>query len=155
MASKGRFKKGQKAINPFKKGHKTWNEGLKLSESHRGKLSESQKDQIAWNKGKKLTAKKKINQVIPRPKYGIENPEWRGDDVGYDALHRWVSRKLGKPKYCEHCKNTRLRHRQYHWANISKTYKRDVTDWKRLCVKCHASFDEGCGRGKRGKRKNY
>ena len=31
--------------------------------------------------------------------------------------------------------------KRYHWANISGEYKRDLTDYKRLCVSCHRYFD--------------
>jgi hypothetical protein len=30
----------------------------------------------------------------------------------------------------------------YHWANISKKYKRDRVDWLRLCGSCHMRYDE-------------
>ena len=64
---------------------------------------------------------------------------WKGDDVGYHGIHKWIAKKLGKPNFCENCKTTIKKH--YHWANISGKYIRDVSDWKRLCVKCHRSFD--------------
>jgi hypothetical protein len=67
------------------------------------------------------------------------NPQWKGDDAGYTAIHNWVRRKLGQPKYCEHCKRTDKK--MYHWANISGKCKRDVLDWKRLCVSCHRKYD--------------
>lgn len=69
------------------------------------------------------------------------NPIWKGDKVGYNALHSWVARKLGKPGACEHCNKSRLSGRQIHWANKSHEYKRDLNDWIRLCVDCHAKYD--------------
>lgn len=68
------------------------------------------------------------------------NPKWRGDRVGYFALHAWISRKLGKPSMCEHCGDTEKT--RYEWANISKEYKRDFSDWIRLCKSCHFKFDK-------------
>lgn len=82
-----------------------------------------------WNKGKQL------------PQLSGENHfAWKGDNVGYDALHDWVANKLGRPQRCEHCKNTTKK--RYEWANISKEYKRDLSDWIRLCKSCHNKFDE-------------
>ena len=65
---------------------------------------------------------------------------WKGDAVGYDALHTWVSRKLGKPQKCAHCGTEQQR--WYHWANVSGEYRRDLNDWLRLCVPCHSRFDK-------------
>lgn len=64
---------------------------------------------------------------------------FKGTVNQYMALHHWVNYHLGKPKFCSNCgsedKNV------YHWANISGDYKRDLTDWKRLCVSCHRFLD--------------
>ena len=59
----------------------------------------------------------------------------------YVAVHQWVARKLGRPRNCDNCGKKDLRQRQYHWANKSGYYKRDVGDWMRLCVKCHKRKD--------------
>lgn len=72
---------------------------------------------------------------------GANNYKFKGEKVKYRALHSWVERMLGKPHECEQCGNTGLRHRQYHWANVSRNYQRVITDWVRLCVKCHRAFD--------------
>lgn len=40
-----------------------------------------------------------------------------------------------------HLEKTNLKHRQYHWANISRSYKRDLSDWVRLCASCHKKSD--------------
>ncbi len=70
-----------------------------------------------------------------------ENPMWKGDNVGYFALHKWISRKLGKPSKCEYCNKNGGNDRSYHWANISHKYKRNFSDWIRLCVSCHKNYD--------------
>jgi len=65
------------------------------------------------------------------------NPIWKGDKVGYRALHRWVERNKNKSDFCEKCKI-------YHpldLANISGKYKRDINDFEWLCRKCHMSED--------------
>jgi len=100
-----------------------------------------------WNKGQSATwsignqHRKGIPNLSPNKMFAEENPQWKGDSVGYHGLHNWIRRKLGKPNYCEHCKNRTLNPRQYHWANKSHKYMRDVNDWIRLCVKCHKKYD--------------
>lgn len=71
---------------------------------------------------------------------GENSPNWKGDNVGYGALHRWVESHLGKPQFCEGC-GTEEANRYYEWANISGEYKRDLKDWLRLCKICHNRFD--------------
>lgn len=68
-----------------------------------------------------------------------KNGSWKGDKVGYYGLHKWVENQLGKPKRCESCKT--IKAKKYEWANISKSYKRELSDWVRLCVSCHHYFD--------------
>lgn len=78
---------------------------------------------------------------------GDRNGMWKGDKVGYKCLHKWVQRKLGNPKKCEHCGTEKAK--KYEWANISREYKRDMSDWVRLCGSCHRFFDgkDFCKRG--------
>lgn len=57
----------------------------------------------------------------------------------YRAVHQWVERCLGKPQRCEDCGDTT--DRRYHWANLSGEYKRELYDWRRLCVPCHKKMD--------------
>lgn len=64
---------------------------------------------------------------------------FKGDSVGYDALHDWVSRHKGKATKCEHCGKTDGR---IEWANKSHDYLRDLNDWIPLCKKCHFAFDK-------------
>jgi hypothetical protein len=88
-----------------------------------------EKGHVAWNKGKKYP------QVT-----GEKHPFWKGKEAGYCSIHRWVARHLGRPNICSDC-GTKIAKR-YEWANISKKYFRDSIDWKRLCSKCHKSFDQ-------------
>lgn len=53
----------------------------------------------------------------------------------YKALHDWVRRHRGTPSLCEVCGTTTAK--TYHWANLSQEYKRDLSDWRRLCPTCH------------------
>lgn len=65
---------------------------------------------------------------------------YRIDDKKYNALHQWVSYHLGSPKECRNpdCKGVST---LYQWANISQEYKRDLSDWQRLCASCHKAYD--------------
>ena len=82
----------------------------------------------------------------PAPKTAFKNGQfvnestwnWKGNDVSYIALHSWVRRKLGNPIECKRCKKPKNR---YEWANISRSYKRELTDWISLCTSCHQYCD--------------
>lgn len=96
-----------------------------------------------WHLGHKHSEEtKKLFSVQRMGKLkGEKNAKWMGDDVGYNGLHSWVSRELGKPYICEMCGKSGLIEHEIHWASISREYKRDVDDWIRLCAKCHYHFD--------------
>lgn len=79
-----------------------------------------------------------VNQKKTRPS-AEKSWAWKGDNVGREALHNWVQKHLGKPKRCEHCNTTKAK--KFEWANKSQKYKRDLTDWIRLCTKCHWKYD--------------
>jgi hypothetical protein len=83
----------------------------------------------------------KTGKSVPKLQ-GENNFHWKGDRVTYSGLHHWIKKQAGSPCYCEHCGETSLRSRQYHWANKSQQYKRDVEDWLRLCAKCHKKYDK-------------
>lgn len=74
-----------------------------------------------------------------RFKRGNIPANWKGDAVGYTALHDWVRRNLGTPQGCDDCGTTEKR--IYQWSNMSGEYKRDLSDWKRRCIPCHKSYD--------------
>lgn len=57
----------------------------------------------------------------------------------YWVVHQWVNRQLGKPQECENCGDGY--DKRFQWANISGQYKRDISDWARLCYICHLLFD--------------
>lgn len=68
---------------------------------------------------------------------------WKGDVASYNTLHRWVQRHLGTPSKCEHCGLEDPQHpRRFQWANKSHEYKRDLSDWIRMCVSCHLAYDK-------------
>lgn len=144
----------------------------KISEAHkeRGTVPPSQKGVLRndeWRKKQSLAhkGKKKSRESIEkmrqkmlghptppevRAKIAFAQREekgnnWKGDKVGYTALHQWVYRQLGKADHCEHCGITEVpkgMKRYFEWSNISGSYKREVSDWQQLCMKCHKKFDK-------------
>ena len=108
---------------------------------HRAKLSAASKGNTHWL-GKKLSQSHR--DAISRnngmkDKTGPLHPNWKGDNVGYAALHKWVRQLLGSPSECTHCGTTTAK--RYEWANVSHEYKREVSDWIRLCNSCHYGYD--------------
>lgn len=70
-------------------------------------------------------------------KKGYMPHNFKGDQVGYDALHDWVRRHKGKPIKCEFCQGIK----KVQWANKSWLYKRELDDWLALCYWCHRKYD--------------
>lgn len=102
-------------------------------------------------------ARQKMSKAKRGKKTNEDHPHWKGDNVGYVALHGWVKRRLGKPNQCEKCGENGSGHRM-HWANKSGEYKRDLSDWLRLCAKCHKRYDTKrlpfCKRGHKWTKEN-
>lgn len=86
-----------------------------------------------WNKGMKGL------RLSPRTEFkpGNRPANWKGDDVGYFALHSWLRRAYGDPAACEHCGSAE----QVQWANRTGLYLRDRGDWLHLCPRCHRQYD--------------
>lgn len=104
--------------------------------SRRGKPSWNKGLHSLWMIGNKHRLGK--GNSNPHKMFKEENHKWKGDYVGYRALHYWIERQLGKPNKCEHCLTQKSK---FHWANKSQKYLRDTTDWIRLCAKCHKKYD--------------
>lgn len=114
------FKKGES--HPRAKGLIPWNKNIKGI--HLSPSTEFKKGSKPWCAGKK------------RPEItGINHPLWKADGVGYSAIHSWVKRKLGNPSKCDKCGTNESK--RFDWDNISGEYKRDLSDWQRLCTMCH------------------
>lgn len=96
-------------------GYDVWNKGKKGL-------------QVAWNKGIHY-------EQVANDRHKL----WKGVDASLTAKHEWLKRRFGKPQKCESCGTTEKK--MYHWANISGEYRRDISDWKRLCVPCHKRYD--------------
>ena len=63
---------------------------------------------------------------------------WVGDKIGYTGLHGWIKRNKPKSMFCEKCGKITSK---LDCANISGEYKRDISDFRWLCRKCHMQED--------------
>lgn len=141
--ARGQFIEGEYVGFGFASGHVPWNKGSAISEETRqklrlAKLGKKNPKHSEWLKAHPINYWKGRN----KPEFtGSGNPQWKGNEVGYRALHIWVESKLGKPSKCEHCNTDGLTQRKIHWANKSGQYLRDLDDWMRLCAKCHKQYD--------------
>lgn len=66
---------------------------------------------------------------IPEEKHS----SWKGNNVGYGALHDWVRKHKGKATKCEKCK----KETKCHWHNVDGKYNRNLNDFISLCPSCH------------------
>ena len=116
-------------ISETQKGRKmTQKTKDKISIATKGKTKPIRTEEHKINLGKAVSISRGGRNIIYGTKY-------------YYQVHNWVYEELGKPNKCEDCKNNKLTHRQYHWANVSQEYKKEISDWKRLCVSCHFKHD--------------
>lgn len=134
-------KEWRENISKAKKGKDAYTvywTGKKFSDKHKEKI------RIAI-KGSRHSeeSKKKISEA----KRDNKNPMWKGDKVGYIALHAWVRRRLLKPILCSRCKKRKA----IDLANISGQYKRDLSDWIWICRHCHMFEDGRINNLKKGK----
>jgi hypothetical protein len=138
--NKGWIKKGEHPSlkTEFKKGNPGYWLGkkrpnLKLPQAFKNGVSHP----TPW-----LIGKKQSKETIEKRKMmDNKNPAWKGENVGYGSLHRWVETHLGKPQICEFCGKENNIKRGIDWANKSGLYKRELSDWLRLCKSCHKIYD--------------
>lgn len=69
-------------------------------------------------------------------KKGENNPNWKGDKVGYDGVHAHIKTVLKKTKVCNECKLKK----PLDLANKG-VYNRNVVNWEWLCRRCHMLKD--------------
>lgn len=133
------FNKKKSSNTWFKKGRVPWHKGTK------GLIK-------SWSKGTKgilkpnKTSFKKGDIRISGP----NNNHWKGEEVGYYALHYWIYRNWGNPIKCEICGRTT----KLEWASKTFLYTRNKKDWWTLCVWCHRKYDYYNSGGKAVKKFN-
>lgn len=121
---KGNYKLVKENPTSFKKGVVTWNTGLAgkgVCKPNSGSIKKGEK-----------------RGVDTQFKKGVIPVTYKGDKVGYHALHRWVSNHRGKASLCIECGATK----NVQWANKSHEYKRELDDFIELCSKCHRAYDK-------------
>lgn len=114
MTNKGWFKKGEPSAFKGRKG-----------KPNSGSFKSGNKP---WNAGKEYAQIK-----------GEKHWKWKGDKISYTNLHKWLYDNYKKLDMCEFCGDGG----KLECANKSGEYKRDLTDWLTLCVKCHKAYDKG------------
>jgi len=159
---KGQFVKGHKVEQEWKdkmseatKGRKSHRKGITFEEEFgkekadeiKKKSSDKLKGRAGWNKG--LTKEELLKHYKNGWKGGFKkghkatrgekHPFWKGEEASLESKHCWVKRRLGTPRKCEHCGTTEAK--LYDWANKDHKYRRVLSDWIRLCRKCHIKYD--------------
>ena len=90
---------------------------------------------ISRNKGNKRPDLGEYNRTHIRRE--AQTSSWKGDGVGYTALHNWAHRHIGLKKECENCHSKN----GLEMSNKSGQYKRELADWQTLCRTCHKRHD--------------
>jgi hypothetical protein len=105
------------------------------SEEHRRRISLRQigKGNPMYGKKQSDETKEKIGLALSNDKH----PKWKGDQVTYNPLHRWIKRHFPKSELCQIC-NVKP---SLDLANMSGIYNRDFSNWQYLCRKCHNRYD--------------
>ena len=86
-----------------------------------------------WRRLKKFGMVRSISEAHAKERNGM----WKGDKVGYMALHDWIRDHKPKPQFCEEC----IVKPPFDIANISGEYHRDIQDFRWLCRSCHMKQD--------------
>lgn len=66
--------------------------------------------------------------------------EYNGKVYAYRTVHNWIRNIAGK---ADHCEGTKCTNKSvcFEWANISRKYKLERSDWIQLCKACHSKMD--------------
>ncbi len=81
----------------------------------------------------------KVKLLMEKFHSGMDSFHWKGNNVKYAGLHRWVSKWLGKPELCSVCGDENAK--RYEWANVDHKYRRILEDYIRMCTRCHREYD--------------
>ena len=94
-----------------------------------------------------------VDTVLRTGADGPANGSWKGDEVGYVAMHARVRRRRGGPISCTFALD---HHGPFEWAldhrrafearyvdnhGVATPISTDIEDYVSLCVQCHRSFD--------------
>lgn len=120
--------------NKWKEKVFTKERGKKISETLKRKYAE--RKIIPYFKGKNLSEKHK-HKIKEGVLKGENSPAWKGNKVGYIALHQWIKKYKVKPERCPICK----KNKKLELSNKSGDYKRKLNDWEWICRSCHMKKD--------------
>lgn len=115
---------------------------MKRTQKHNQKISHALK-----GKPKSEEHKRKIAEAAKK-RYAVpeNNPNYRGDDVGYIGIHRWLIKTFGHAKKCKKCGlvGSRVNNKwTVHYAKKEgKDYQRKRENFTELCTKCHTEYDD-------------
>ena len=138
----------RKNLSKSCKGKKAWNKGLtketnksvmKISKTLTGRKKGfiEKRNFLKAHKNRIFTTE--MRRIIGNAKLGDKNHMWKGDKVGYFALHVWINRHKTKSNYCEFCS----REGYTELGNVSGEYKRDVNDFMWVCKDCNRNMNSG------------
>lgn len=71
-----------------------------------------------------------------------DHPRWKGDDVGYRALHYRIVKLFGKADRCENLDCAHTDYHRFEWANLTNEVSNERDNWAMLCVFCHRQMDK-------------
>ena len=142
-------------IYKHKKGYKRppisdkWRKNLSIS--HKGKnigeLNPAKREEVRLKISQAMIGNKNSlgrimtennKSILKLALTGEKNYQWKGENVSYRELHKWLRKHKGIPTKCSHCGKTKGR---IEWANISGKYRRDFCDFISLCKSCHNKYD--------------
>ena len=90
-----------------------------------------------FKRGTRCCSMNCANKILKR-KSGKNHHNWKGNNVGYGALHTFIKSKKKKPSQCEICG---IKTNKLDLANKSQKYRRILSDWEYICRKCHMRKD--------------
>lgn len=73
-------------------------------------------------------------EIPPKPRLHFVR-----DRNEYSRIHKWVYRTLGRADHCS--VDAAHQSGRFHWSNVSRQYKKDISDWQQLCPTCHHRRD--------------
>lgn len=76
---------------------------------------------------------------------GKNHWNFKGNQVGYGALHDWIVKIAGSAITCEKCGKSEKpigKKRWFEWSNKTGKYNRELKNWWQLCISCHRIYDK-------------
>ena len=125
------FKKGQRALNPFLKGHTPWNKGL-----HKYLGGGFKKGSIPWNKGKKCYYMTVRNLTDNPSRKGEDSHTWKGGKITFRKREA-----LKRDNYiCQECGFTEKEIMMVDHVKPNSVFPElahEITNLMTLCPNCH------------------